>query len=231
MTNESVLRDIAVDVAIVKTRVECLPGLVVRIEALEKTDAKRTAWAAGAGAAVSALFTSALWVATRLHLLALALLLCCAAPSPLAHSAKPAEPTRHHWPTQVEMFADVDLGEECILSIAEALDFWIANGVTKIDRLVLTKGLEPGLGYITATVGDPGVERFVASTFLQVDGPNMLWADINFRPGYCTPLVAAHEIGHALGLDDSYTDIGNVMYWEVHDQGPAVTLEQIRAVQ
>ena len=126
--------------------------------------------------------------------------------------------------------ASAELPVPCLSSVLFAMDFWRARGVNYLAfvGLLPESSLElqdMALGEVAVSAGQPKADEHAAATSQLAAGPRMLAARIVFRPGFCSPAVAAHEMGHALGLPD-VDQPGNVMHWQAQGIGANTTPEQ-----
>jgi hypothetical protein len=214
---------------------ETIPVLKARIESLE-TD--RT-WVKGVLAAVVGL----LGLLNRKEILALFLgcwgflLAGCVQAPPLAPSP-PRGQREMHWAAEfrpVSLIVSSALSKPCVASVMGAMSFWYVHGATYVVPAGVvsearTSHDEMMLGEIAVSAGEPTRAVHAAATLQYGVGPDIYAARVVFRPEYCDMNVAAHELGHALGLTDVDAP-GNVMHWEVHGIGFDVTPEQLAAIR
>lgn len=204
--NEEVIREMASDIREIMVRLEGLPDLVRRVEELERSDIKRNAWAAGAGA----LMTGILWLAARLHIFMLPVfLLSCAAPATL--------PADGHFygahPRRVLLAGDLPDCEA--LTMIFAVEFWRDLGVDDLtivpvpaDHLAVLGLTQPGDIVVTA---DPVMAPKELGVTLQWVSKDGFLHSSNIRQAVCNIRVAAHELGHALGIPHNNIE-GSLMF-------------------
>ena len=212
-----------------------IPAMHKRIDELEKKQARYAAWVSGAVAAAGAL-------SQRKEILALLftmmmLIAGCAAPSLGPRLGRPGETFR--WAPgfrPVVVLVSEGLSDECLRSLEGGLAYWYAHGVTYLEIFYnvpepltrVEEFLEPTIGVSEEA---PVRDSHAGSTKQYAFEGLMLAAEVRFRPEFCVPGLASHELGHALGLADDYRNPGNVMFWAFPGLGPNVTAAQLEVVR
>lgn len=235
---------LATDIAEIKTHVLYLreraekeevrgDKLEVRVTELEKSSIRTSAWAAGFGAAAAFLFS--LLKDKLLALMAVSVfLLSCAQPEPIGPK----------WDGPVIVRVDPTMPTACKEALNEALAFWEHEGV---DYLYAEEQpyeeLCPQAAICVTTVdlntafdGRYSEAAAVTSHATYKKDPTQLsTATVYLDPWYaCTDARApTHELGHAMGLVDLYTDEdkGNVMYFSLSFAGRKLTEDQVEHVR
>lgn len=130
-------------------------------------------------------------------------------------------------PVQVQL--SEALTDRCAETVLGALDFWRARGVSLVASSVPIdapsldpKQHVPGVVSVRWTFIDGPVEgEATVSMTLLCDV-----FDAKVRLDKCTPGIAAHEIGHSLGLAH-HPDVGNLMHETIEDMGWDLDADQL----
>lgn len=233
----------AADIAEIKTNVKWIKeraledraaqeGLEARVDELEKSRIRTSAWAAGFGAAAAFLFS--LLKDKLLALLGVGTVLlatgCAASPIGFAKWPVYAKP--------VQVLVAPNTPADCADTILTQVKFWRNQGADYLlDPRTAPIPEYPGADWATIAVeyvGDAIVELHPGAAAvampqtepkLRGDSIKQLFAT-HIALGSCAPSTVAHELGHALGLEDNYEDKLNVMYFSTAGASFGVDDEQ-----
>jgi hypothetical protein len=171
-------------------------AMEARLVAIEKARDRVVAWVAGIAAMLGVL-------AQRKEILAWLLMLfagCASVPLPKS------PPLLRHRPVRVLVDVSLPLCEQA--SVEEALRFWQTSGVSMevyaFDLLDPPDDFEAEVGdvyFVDAEINRHNILGVTVSypVVLKPGRVDIVLAEI--RLDSCSPMVAAHEFGHALGLD------------------------------
>ena len=159
-------------------------------------------------------FWLAVWALLEVIVLVLLFGSCAAAPAPWGP---------HHWNESarpVHVLVSDGLDAQCRAAVDEGLAFWMEQGVGYLSVEHVGPGHPAVNGlprYREIGIGPgPLSDGAVAQTFRQFSSQGVYAADITLlTPEGCTSQTVAHELGHALGLDDLYevSLIDRLMFW------------------
>lgn len=225
--------DVLTRLARIEQSLECVPALSERMQSIERDRSKLLGWIAGVGLTAS----GAGALLARLGLLTFLLLAGCASvpiPSDGVHRIEPIA-SGHSWQHRpVDVLIDSELPDKCLDSILSGLLFWHAAGVDYLRPKVVDSAAGE-FGQIVVRADDmreDAIEKgYLAVTWMVLNDQD-LWvrhADIFLVPFGCNPLVAAHELGHAVGLVEHSDDPLNLMH--PSPQAFGLTAEQLEQLE
>ncbi len=165
-----------------------------RLASLEATRSEGKGWVKAAWAFGGGTIGAIGWILGKVWPVLLVWLAGCAAPMPSWRAVAP-----------VDVTVDASFDADCQGAFAFALGSFWGRFTDRLElRVIELNGRrQPMFGEILVVAADrPG--DVVATTYRAVTRTGQITAArILIEPGYCWPDVAAHELGHALGLPDT----------------------------
>jgi hypothetical protein len=190
-----------------------------RLASLEASRAEGKGWVKAAWAFGGVAISTLGWVLGKVWPALLLFLVSCAGPMPSWRAVAP-----------VDVTVDAAL-PDCAGAFAVAIgDFWSQHTDRMVLRVVDLGGRrQPMFGEILVVAADrPG--DVVATTFRKVTRDGQITAArVLIEPDFCWPDIAAHELGHALGLPDTSAR-GTIMCRHEECSGWALSADEIEHV-
>jgi hypothetical protein len=151
----------------------------------------------------------------------------CAADEPADdHECAGVQPRFAVRPVRVE--ASSDMPDDCVEATIAAVDFWRARDVTMALSMVPPTAPSLGEQHVAGVISvkwgqlpDPVAGETKASRTILCD---IFGAKVTLE--LCTPMVAIHEVAHALGLEHD-PEVGNVMFKFVEGMGLDLNAAQL----
>lgn len=142
----------------------------------------------------------------------------------------------HESVRDVPMVMSESLTPECQAAVYAGLEWWREQGIDFVEDPSIvpqSRAHATREGEIAVSAGTPDKESHVGATSQLAKNYFMHSAQVRFLQSWCNPTLAAHELGHALGLPDIYDtkEKGNVMFWTLPGAGLHVTKYQLEKIK